>query len=257
MADIDTPHSPPPTLIEEVRQVLRLHHYSIHTERSYVEWIRRFARFHRMQSRADLFPAEPKIEAFFTDLAMQGKVAAATQNQAMNALVFLYKRVLNQALEERINAVRADKKVNVPVVMARDEVATVLSLMAGTPQLVAKLLYGSGLRIMEAVQLRVKDIDFAMKQLTVRSGKGEKDRFTTFPVTLIRSSRTTWPGSKRCISRIWHRAMARCTYPMRWNGSIARPPRSGVAVCLPRSRCGRRPPLRRHPPPSCRPQCHQ
>jgi integron integrase len=137
-----------------------------------------------MRSRADLFPAEAKIEAFLTDLAVQGHVAAATQNQAMNALVFLYKRVLNHALQGSINAVRAPKKINVPVVMTRDEVAAVLSLMDGTAQLVAKLLYGSGLRIMEAVRLRVKDIDFPMKQLTVRSGKGDKDRFTTFPATL-------------------------------------------------------------------------
>ena len=108
-----------------------------------------------MRSRADLFPAEPKIEAFLTDLALRGNVAAATQNQAMNALVFLYKRVLHQALEDRISAVRADKKINVPVVMTRDEVATVLALLDGTAQLVAKLLYGSDLRIMEAVRLRV------------------------------------------------------------------------------------------------------
>src|SRR5262249_17084912 len=132
-----------------------------HTERSYVEWIVRFVRFHAMRSREDPFPAEPKIEAFLTDLAIQGNVAAPDQKQAMNALVFLYKRVLHQALEDRINAVRADKKVTVPLVMTRDEVATVLSLMEGTPQLVAKLLYGSGLRIMEAVRLRVKDIDVA------------------------------------------------------------------------------------------------
>jgi integron integrase len=176
--------SQPPKLLDEVRQVLRLHHYSIHTERSYVEWIVRFVRFHGMRSRADLFPAEPKIEAFLTDLAVQGNVAAATQNQAMNALVFLYKRVLNHAMEDRINAVRAAKKINVPVVMTREEVATILSLLDGTPQLVAKPLYGSGLRIMEAVRLRVKDIDVPMKQLTVRSGKGDKDRFTTFPATL-------------------------------------------------------------------------
>ena len=185
MADTDTLHSPPLALIEDVRRVLRLHHYSIHTERAYVEWIVRFVRFHRMQSRADLVPAEAKIEAFLTDLAIEGNVAAATQNQAMHALAFLYKRVLDQALEDRINAVHADKKINVPVVMTRDEVATVLSLMEGTPQLVAKLLYGSGVRMMEAVRLRVKDLDFAMKQLTVRSGKGDKDRFTTFPTTLI------------------------------------------------------------------------
>jgi integron integrase len=184
LADLDTPPSPPPTLLAEVRRILRLHHYSIHTERASVEWIRRFTRFHGMRSRADLCPAEPTIEAFLTDLALQGTVAA-TQNQAMHALVFLYQRVLHQALQERIHAVRADKKVHVPVVMTRDEVATVLSLMAGTPQLVAKLLYGSGVRIMEAVRLRVKDMDCAMQQLTVRSGKGEKDRCTTFPATRI------------------------------------------------------------------------
>ncbi len=97
----DTPHSSPPTLIEEVRRVLQLQHYSIHTERAYVEWIVRFVRFHRVQSRADLMPAEAKIETFLTDLAIQGNVAASTQNQAMNALVFLYKRVLNHALEDR------------------------------------------------------------------------------------------------------------------------------------------------------------
>jgi integron integrase len=180
----DARRSQPPKLLDEVHQVLRLHHYSIHTERSYVEWIKRFARFHGMRSRADLFPAEPKIEAFLTDLAVHGHVAAATQNQAMNALVFLYKRVLNHVMEDRINAIRAAKKLNVPVVMTREEVATILSLLDGTAQLVAKLLYGSGLRIMEAVRLRVKDIDVPMKQLTVRSGKGDRDRFTTFPATL-------------------------------------------------------------------------
>jgi len=149
-----------------------------------VDWIARFIRFHRMRSRDDLFPAEPKIEVFLTHLAVEGNVAPATQYQAMNALVFLYKRVLRQSMEGPINAVRADKKINVPVVITRDEVAVVIYLLEGTPQLIAKLLYGSGLRIMEAVRLRVKDVDFQMKQLTVRSGKGDKDRITTFPATL-------------------------------------------------------------------------
>jgi integron integrase len=138
----------------------------------------------RLPRATRLFPAESKIESFLTDLAVNGNVAAATQNQAMNALVFLYRRVLNHALLGSINAVRADKKINVPVVMTREEVAAVISLMDGTAQLVAKLLYGSGLRIMEAVRIRAKDIDFQMKQLAVRSGKGDKDRFTTFPATL-------------------------------------------------------------------------
>jgi hypothetical protein len=105
-----------------------------------VEWIVRFVRFHGMRSREDLFPAEPKIEAFLTDLAVYGNLAPATQNQAMNALVFLYKRLLNQSLPDSINAVRADKKVNVPMVMTREAVAAVLSLMDGTAQMVAKLL---------------------------------------------------------------------------------------------------------------------
>ena len=151
----DATRSQQPKLLDEVRNVLRLHHYSIHTERSYVDWIVRFVRFHAMQSRTDLFPAEPKIEAFLTDLAVRGNVAPATQNQAMNALVFLYKRVLSESLPGSINAVRADKRVTVPVVMTREEVAVVLSLMDGTVQVVAKLLYGSGLRIMEAVRLRI------------------------------------------------------------------------------------------------------
>jgi site-specific recombinase XerD len=139
-----------PKLLDAVRQLLRLHHYSIHTEHSSVEWIVRFVHFHGMRSREDLLAAEPKIEAFLTDLAVHGNVAPATQNQAMDALVFLYQRVLHHTLEGRINAVRADKKINVPVVMTREEVAAVLSLMDGTAQVVATLLYGSGLRIMEA-----------------------------------------------------------------------------------------------------------
>ena len=109
--------NPPPKLLEEVRQVLRLHHYSMHTERSSVEWIVRFVRFHGMRSREDLFPAEPTIESLLTDLVVHGYVAAATQNQAMNALVCLYTRVLNHSLQDNINAVRADKQINVP---ARD-----------------------------------------------------------------------------------------------------------------------------------------
>jgi integrase len=136
-----------------------------------------------MRSRADLCPAEPTIESFLTDLAVHGNVAPATQHQAMNALVCLSTRVLTPALPGRIKAVRAAKKINVPVVMTREEVATILSLLDGTAQLVAKLLYGSGLRIMEAVRLRVQDIDDQMQQLTVRSGKGDRDRFTTVPAT--------------------------------------------------------------------------
>jgi integron integrase len=176
---------PAPRLQDQVRNVLRLHHYSIHTERSYVDWIKRYVQFHQMRSREDLADGERKIEAFLTDLAVRGKVAASTQNQAMNALVFLYRKVLAKPLDQAIDAVRAERKVNVPVVLTREEVSRVISVIEGVPQLIVKLLYGSGLRILEAVRLRVKDVDFAMKQVTVRSGKGDKDRFTTLPALLI------------------------------------------------------------------------
>ena len=144
-----------PKLLDEVRNVLRLHHYSIQTERSDGEGIVRFVRFPSRRSRDDLLPAEPQIEAFLTDLAVHGNVAPATQNQARNALVFLSQRVLKHAMQGSLDAVRANRKRNVPVVMSREEVAAVISLMDGTAQLVAKLLYGSGVRIMEAVRLSV------------------------------------------------------------------------------------------------------
>jgi len=168
-------------LLDEVRDYMRLHHYSIHTERTYCDWIKKYVHFHQMKSREDLTGGETKIETFLTHLAVKGNVSPATQNQAMNALVFLYKKVLKLPLEEAINAVRAPKKVNVPVVMTREETAKVLSMMAGIPQLVVKFLYGSGLRISEAIRLRVQDIDAKLKTITVRSGKGAKDRITTFP----------------------------------------------------------------------------
>ena len=137
----------------------------------------------RRPPRSTLFPYTTLFRS--TDLAVRGKVAASTQNQAMNALVFLYRKVLEKPLDEVIDAVRAERKVNVPVVLTREEVSRVIAVMEGAPQLIVKLLYGSGLRILEAVRLRVKDVDFAMKQVTVRSGKGEKDRFTTLSASLI------------------------------------------------------------------------
>ncbi|RJP76543.1 MAG: integron integrase [Desulfobacteraceae bacterium] len=172
-------------LLDEVREVMRLHHYSIHTERTYCDWIKQYIHFHTMKSRDDLQNGEARIEAFLTHLAVNRDIAPATQNQAMNALVFLYKKVLKIQLDKEINAVRAKRKTNVPVVMTREETAKVLSLMNGVPQLAAKLMYGSGLRISEAIRLRVQDIDYKMKTLIVRSGKGNKDRVTTFPASII------------------------------------------------------------------------
>lgn len=172
-------------ILDEVRRVMRVKHYSIHTERTYCDWIRRFILFHKMKDRAELFiESENKIETYLTHLTIEGDVAPATQNQAMNALIFLYKRVLKQELTGEIDAVRSVKKNKVPVVLSREEVAAVISIMEGVPRLVTQLLYGSGLRISEALRLRVQDIDFAYKQITVRSGKGGKDRVTTFPKSM-------------------------------------------------------------------------
>lgn len=171
-------------LLDEVRDVMRLKHYSIHTERTYCDWIRKYIKFHNMKCRGDLQYGEKKIETFLTHLAVQKNVAPSTQNQAMNALVFLYRKVLKHELNQEISAIRAKGKITIPVVMTREEVTGVLSLMTGTPQLIAKLLYGSGLRISEAIRLRVQDIDYDLKTITVRSGKGGKDRVTTFPSTV-------------------------------------------------------------------------
>ena len=172
-------------LLDQVREVMRLKHYSIRTERCYCDWIRRYIRFHKMRSREEL-TREPraKLELFLSSLAVRGQVAASTQNQAFNALLFLYREVLHYPLED-VNAVRADRPVRVPVVLTQDETRRVIWAMAGVTQLVVKLLYGSGLRLMEALRLRVQDLDLNMKQVTVRDGKGAKDRYTTLADTLI------------------------------------------------------------------------
>jgi integron integrase len=171
-------------LIDQLREILRLKHYSIRTEQSYCDWVKRYIRFHNMQSRQELNPAEEKIELFLSHLAVEGNVSASTQNQAFNALLFLYREVLHQELNQ-INALRAQRPARLPVVLTPDEVKLVIGAMTGPPQLIAKLLYGSGLRLMEALRLRVHDLEFAMRQITVRDGKGAKDRFTVLPDALI------------------------------------------------------------------------
>jgi integron integrase len=172
-------------ILDEVKEKLRLKRYSIHTERAYCEWIKKYIVFHKMESRADLIDGEKKVEQFLSFLALEKYMAPATQNQALNALVFLYKKVLNNPFGDAIDAVRAPKKINIPVVLTREEVKLIIDIMEGTPQLFVKLLYGCGLRMMEAARLRVQDIDLEMIQLTVRSGKGNKDRYSTFPKSVI------------------------------------------------------------------------
>ena len=171
-------------ILDEARDVLRRRHYSIHTERTYCDWIKRYIVHFNMKSRADLCEGERKVEDFLTYLARDKQVAASTQNQALNALVFFYKHVLKQPMDNTINAERAPRKVKVPVVLTREETSRLLDAMSGPHQLAVKLLYGCGLRISECMRLRVKDVDFEMKSVTVRSGKGNKDRITTFPPRL-------------------------------------------------------------------------
>ena len=149
----------PTKLLERVRHAIRMKHYSIRTEQAYVSWVKRYILFHNKRHPAMMGKAE--IEGFLTHLAMDLEVSASTQNQAFNALLFLYRQVLGKELAETINARRAKRPKRIPTVMTKDEVKGVLNAMSGTHQLMAKLFYGSGLRLMECVRLRVKDIDFA------------------------------------------------------------------------------------------------
>ena len=172
----------PRKLLDQVRDALRLKHYSIRTENSYVAWIRRYILFHNKQHPRDMGSAE--IEAFLTHLAVNEKVAASTQNQAFSALLFLYREVLKKDLEFTIDSIRAKKPKRLPTVLTKEEVRQVIGCMSGTHRLMASMLYGSGLRLMECVRLRVKDIDYAQSQVTVRDGKGMEDRVTMLPVAL-------------------------------------------------------------------------
>lgn len=171
-----------PPLLEQVRRTLRLRHYSIRTERAYVDWIKRFILFHGKRHPSEMGADE--IRRFLSHLATDKTVAAATQNQALCSLLFLYREVLGVELPYVEGIERAKRPARVPVVLTRAEADLVLSGMNGTYRLMAGLLYGSGLRLMECVRLRVKDLDFGYRQVTVRDGKGEKDRRTVLPESL-------------------------------------------------------------------------
>lgn len=176
---------PAPRLLDHTQLVLRRQHYSIRTESAYLGWIRRFILFHNKRHPRDM--AAPEIEDFLTHLAVEAHVAAPTQNQALSALLFLYRRVLGLEVELPLNNVRARRPHRLPTVLSRDEVHHILNNLTGTHQLTARLLYGSGLRLMECLRLRVKDVDFELLQVTVRDGKWSKDRFTMLPESLLPS----------------------------------------------------------------------
>jgi len=171
-----------PKLLEQVRDIIRRKHYSIRTEQAYIDWIKRFIIYHNKRHPAEL--AEEEVARFLTHLARDRDVAPSTQNQALSALLFLYKEVLKCEIGWLEKVERAKKPPKLPVVLSRTEVKRIFAHLHGVPKLMAGLLYGSGLRLMECVRLRVKDVDFELAQITVRDAKGGKDRITMLPVNL-------------------------------------------------------------------------
>lgn len=169
-------------LLDRVSAALRTRHYSLRTEEAYVAWVKRFVLFHGKRHPYEM--GEPEINAFLSSLATDGRVAASTQNQALSALLFLYRHVLARPVESLGDVVRAKRPERLPVVLTRNEVRRVLARLGGEPRLVATLLYGSGLRLMEALRLRVKDLDVSRNEILVRDGKGQKDRVTMLPAAL-------------------------------------------------------------------------
>ena len=178
------PYSPQPKkLLDQLRDAIRIKHYAYSTEKTYIHWAKRYILFHNKRHPAEM--GIPDIEAFLTHLAQDENVAASTQNQAFNALLFLYRNVLHVELDAPIQALRAKRAQHFPIVLSKDEATRVLAGLQGLHQLMARLLYGSGLRLMECLRLRVKDIDFEQSQIVVRQGKGEKDRLTILPTSLV------------------------------------------------------------------------
>ncbi len=172
-----------PRLMDQVRDVLRIHHYSLRTEEAYTQWIRRFIFFHNKRHPRDMGKSE--ITAFLTHLAVERNVTPSTQNQALSAILFLYRRVLNQNVEWLDDVVRAKRPSRLPIVLSKPEVLALLNALTGLNNLLGHMLYGTGMRMMELLRLRVTDIDFSYRQIIVRSGKGAKDRVTILPETLI------------------------------------------------------------------------
>lgn len=173
------------TLLGQMRILMRRQGYAYATEKSYCEWVKRFVKFHGFKDRDEMrLSAEVGVEQFLTSLALDNHVAPSTQNQALNALVYCFEHVLHQPLEG-VSASRSQKQPKIPVVLTKDEVRSILALMDGSASLITKLLYASGLRITEALRLRVQDIDFGYKQITVRQGKGKKDRVTPLALEVV------------------------------------------------------------------------
>ena len=174
--------APKPKLLDRVREAIRARHYSRRTELAYVAWIRRYIVFHGRRHPVEI--GAPEITRFLTALAVEGKVAASTQNQALSALLFLYREVLGLDVPWLDDVVRARRPERLPVVLARDEVRAILQRLEGPSRLMAYLMYGAGVRLLECCRLRIQDIDFRRNEIVVRGGKGDKDRVTMLPAAV-------------------------------------------------------------------------
>src|SRR5882672_5711919 len=173
---------PKPKLLDQVREAIRTRHYSLRTEKVYAHWVKRFILFHNKRHPREMGEAE--VGQFLSFLATELHISASTQNQALNALLFLYREVLETPIGYINGVVRAKRPKRLPVVLSRQEVKAILEFLEGTEWIMAMLLYGAGLRLMECLRLRVKDIDIASNQITVRGGKGDKDRITMLPTAV-------------------------------------------------------------------------
>ena len=176
------PSAPKPRLLDQVRQAIRTRHYSPRTEETYVSWIKRFIFFHNKRHPVEM--SEKEIAQFLSSLASESHVSASTQNQALNAVLFLYREVLRKEIGYVNGVVRAKRPKRLPVVLTRQEVRSILALLEGPEWIMAMLLYGAGLRLMECLRLRIKDVDFSLGEIRVRSGKGDKDRVTMLPAAV-------------------------------------------------------------------------
>ena len=193
---ITPPTAPPaPRLLDAVREAIRVRHYSVRTERTYIHWILRYLRFNGRRHPRDL--GAEHVTAFLSSLANQGHVAAATQNQALAAVLFLYREVLQVELPWLDGIVRARKPKRLPTVLTRDEVRRILERLDGLHALMARLLYGTGMRIAECLALRVKDVELVRAEIVVRDGKGGRDRTTMLPASLVESMRSQLEESRR------------------------------------------------------------
>ncbi len=219
-----------------------MRHYSIRTEQAYVEWTRRYIHFHGRRHPIDLGAAE--VQAFLTHLAVERSVASPTQNQAKSALLFLYREVLGLQLPWLDEIVGAKLSRHLPVVLTPSEVRALLGHLSGTMGLIASLLYGSGARLLEALRLRVKDVEFERRELVIRDGKGAKDRVTVLPENLLLPLQAHWPTCRPSLARprgrLRRRVAARCARPQ----VPRRVARVGLAMGVPVHRALDRPALR-------------